>query len=140
MTRLPHITIYTDNLPVGAGGCANGPVIRIQPKRRGDEGLLLHELEHVKQWYVMLGVGLLLALALVLLGHSEYWPHAAMLGVVLHPLAYVGIPRHRLWCEVQAYRVQAAAYADDRRALFAVFLSRDYGLDLSVSDALKELQ
>ena len=74
------LILYTDSLPEGVGGCANGPVVRIRPKYRDDEGILHHELTHV--W--------------------QYW-----LTLSLHPLLYLFVRRYRLWAEVQAYRVQA---------------------------------
>ena len=75
----PALILYTDNLPEGVGGCANGPVIRIRPKYREDEGIHAHELTHVWQWWLTLG---------------------------LHSLLYLLVRRYRLWAEVQAYREQ----------------------------------
>ncbi len=77
--HFPHITVYTDRLPDGVGGCANGPLIRIRPKYREDVGIHEHELEHVRQWWITLGV---------------------------HSLLYLLVRRYRLWAEVQAYRAQ----------------------------------
>ncbi len=74
-----HFTIYTDDLPDGVGGEARGPVIRIRTKYRQDEGIHAHELEHVRQWWVTLGI---------------------------HSLLYLVVRRYRLWAEVQAYREQ----------------------------------
>lgn len=50
----PAIVIYTDDLPEGGGGQANGPVVRIRQKYQHDEGILRHELTHVWQWWLTL--------------------------------------------------------------------------------------
>ncbi|HRR42133.1 MAG TPA: hypothetical protein P5244_12935 [Syntrophales bacterium] len=75
----PGILFYTDNLPDGCRGCANGPIIRISPKYTNDQGLHEHEAEHVRQWWKSLG---------------------------LHSLLYLLSKKYRLWSEVAAYRVQ----------------------------------
>lgn len=70
------IIFYTDKLPDGVGGRANGPVIRIRPKYKMDAGLHEHELMHVAQWWVTFG---------------------------LHPLMYKFWRRYRRWAEAVAY-------------------------------------
>lgn len=73
------VIIYTDNLPDGVGGRANGPVVRIRPKYERDFGMLAHELEHVWQWWLTLG---------------------------LHPILYALIKPYRKWAEASAYAQQ----------------------------------
>lgn len=134
---LPSITIYTDNLPTDVGGCANGPVVRIRTRYRDDTGIHAHEAEHVRQWYVGVLIGVLAALAISSTSSewSAYWPLALSAGCALHPLAYMLLPRYRLWAEARAYRIQASCYPDDRTRLFAGFLASRYGLTVSVDDA-----
>lgn len=107
------LTIYTDKLPDNVAGRTNGFVIRIKPSYRDDAGLLAHELVHVKQWWVTLG---------------------------LHSLLYLLSDRYKLWAEVQAYKEQAKHYADDRKPQFAGFISSNYGLDVTPEQALKLLE
>ena len=76
---LYYLVIYTDNLPDDIGGQARGPVVLIKNKYRADVGLLAHELTHVTQWWLTLG---------------------------LHSLAYLCARPYRLWSEVAAYREQ----------------------------------
>lgn len=134
---LPSITIYTDNLPTDVGGCANGPVVRIRTRYRDDTGIHAHEAEHVRQWYVGVLIGALAVLAISSMPSewSGYWPLALSAGCALHPLAYMLLPRYRLWAEARAYRIQASCYPDDRTRLFAGFLASRYGLTVSVDDA-----
>ena len=73
------LVFYTDALQEWQAGCANGPVIRIRPAYKGDEGLYQHELTHVKQWVLTLG---------------------------MHPLLYLTVRRYRQWAEATAYREQ----------------------------------
>jgi hypothetical protein len=119
---LPALVFYTDRLPVGTAGAANGPVIRIRhkygdPKGLHDEGLHQHELEHVKQWYFTLG---------------------------LHPLFYWLWKPYRLGAEVRAYRVQMQhrnSWGGKLRIEeAAAYLSNSYKLNISVEEAIKELK
>jgi hypothetical protein len=98
------LVFYVDSLPNGFGGMAYGPVIRILERLRGDEGIRQHELVHVWQWFFSLG---------------------------LLPILYYFIPKFKLWCEVQAYKVQLQYYADDRSWQFAGFIATKYGLDIT---------
>jgi hypothetical protein len=106
------LVFYVDSLPNGFGGMAHGPIVRILKRLRGDEGIRQHELVHVRQWLWTLG---------------------------MLPLLYWLFPRFKFWAEVQAYRVQAQYYADDRRLLFAKFISTKYGLDVSIERAYAAL-
>jgi len=76
----PALVIFTDRLPDDIGGQARGPVVFIKNKYATDTGLLMHELEHVKQWWSML--------------------------CVFHSLLYRFCWWYRLDSEVQAYLVQ----------------------------------
>lgn len=140
--RYPSITIYTDRLPPNVGGCANGPVVRILSKYRDDTGIHAHEAEHVRQWYIGVLIGALAALAISSIpsGWSDWWPLALAAGCALHPLAYLLLPRYRLWAEARAYRIQLRHYPDDRTALFAEFIATRYGLNISAEQALEALK
>ena len=76
----PALIFYTGwGLSDGVAGASNGPVVRIRPNLVSDRGLLMHELEHVRQWWITLGLG---------------------------PLAYLVSRHYRRWSESRAYRVQ----------------------------------
>lgn len=107
------LTFYVKSLPPNVGGCANGPVIRILEKYRNDRGIYEHELVHVRQWFRTLGV---------------------------HSLLYLFSKRYRFLSEVEAYKEQAKHYPDDRRELFAWFISRDYKLNIPATEALAMLK
>ena len=96
-----YLLVYTDRLPQNSNGCANGPIIRIRPAYKGDEGLKQHEICHVHQWWRTLG---------------------------LHSLLYLVSKRYRLRAEVEAYRKQLeyphSTYSQDQlRELYAGWLS-----------------
>ncbi len=104
---LPAIVILTDRVPAGSVGCANAMIVRIRPKYEGDEGLLQHELTHVKQAYRLL--------------------------ILFHSLLYLLDDSYRLHAEVEAYRKQLE-YSPDKvtdTARFAGFISEKYDLDIS---------
>lgn len=138
--KLPHWVIYTDRLPSGVGGTANGPVVRIRPEYRADAGIHAHEYQHVIQWYAEGLVGMLLVVLLALAA-GIHWPLALALapaGMATHSLGYALCTSHRLWCEVQAYRVQmrhglCLDYAARR------LMSPRYKLGLRYNDAVKLL-
>jgi len=105
---------YTDKfVPEGFAGCTRGPFIFIRPEYKHDKGLLEHEKVHRWQWLTTLG---------------------------LHSLLYLFVPGYRLDSELDAYRVQAAYYPDDRLPLFAHYIATKYGLDVSEEDALEMLR
>jgi hypothetical protein len=129
---------YTDNLPENVGGTAQGPYIRIRPKYKDDKGIHAHEMEHVRQWWV-----LTIFSAFFLLAGAEYlqqplWIAIASVGV--HGLLYTLIPKYRLWCEVQAYKAQQAHYEDDRTPKFAKWIATVYRLDVTPEEAEKLLR
>jgi len=141
--RYPSITLYTDNLPDNVGGCANACVVRIRTKYRADAGIHAHEAEHVRQWWMGVLIGMLVALALNILPApaicSVWWPLALSAGAALHPLAYLLLPRYRLWAEARAYRIQATHYPDDRSRLFAGFIASRYGLEITPCETLNAI-
>lgn len=136
--KLPHWVIYTDRLPSGVGGTANGPVVRIRPECREDAGIHAHEYQHVIQWYQEGVLGMLLVALLALVGGCA-WSLAlaiAPAGMATHSLGYVLSVRYRLWCEVQAYKVQmrhGLSLGDAVKRL----MSPRYKLGLRYIDALR---
>lgn len=139
----PHLVIYTDDLGADFGGTAKGFVIRIRPEYRGDQGLLRHELEHVRQfWRVGLAMTALLCAAVFGLDlHPAWLISVAAAGMSTHDLAYSSSRRYRLWAEVRAYRVQMR-YPDATggylsATVAAQFLAQPkYRLDLDYPAAL----
>jgi hypothetical protein len=133
------LTFFVKSLPPHVGGEARGPIIRIAEKYRHDEGLYRHELMHVKQWATFAWLSIPLAYALYHFGYFDYLG-MAVLPLTIHSVLYKFIPRYRLWAEVSAYKEQARFYPDDRRALFAEFISMYYDLKITPEQALKKLK
>jgi hypothetical protein len=107
------LTFYTKTLPPNVGGVAQGPIIRILEKYRGDVGIYKHELTHVKQWFLTLGI---------------------------HSILYLFSRKYRLWSEVEAFREQSKHYPDDRKPLFASYIANGYKLSVSTDEVLKLLR
>jgi hypothetical protein len=127
------LTFYVDSLPPGIGGCANGPVIRILKKYKGDRGLLCHELEHVKQWWITTILAAIIIGAICYrTGHSYIY---MALSVSVFQVLYSVIPWFKLQMEVEAYRQQMKHYADDRVPLFAKFIATKYDLKITAEEA-----
>ena len=100
-------------VPEGAAGCCRGFVIFIRPKYKDDRGLLEHEKVHRRQWLRTLGI---------------------------HSFLYFFVPEYRLASEVEAYRVQAECYTDDRLPKFAKLIATKYGLKVTEENALQLLR
>jgi len=109
--KFPHIVIYTDKLPDGVGGRANGPIVRIRPRYRYDAGLHAHEYEHVRQWYLTL---------------------------FAHLLAYRFSRKYRLWSEAKAFarQVEEGARLVDMAHRLA---GPHYDLNITVAKARREI-
>lgn len=106
-------------LPKKAGAGSIGPLVLVRQKYilRGDEGIIRHELEHVKQWWRSLGA---------------------------HGPLYLFVRRYRLWSEVEAYRAQMA-FPDGKGGALRIekaaqYLSEGYGLGINPDEALVRLR
>lgn len=128
------------------GGAANGPVIRIRPKyiERNDEGILNHELNHVKQFYtpLLISLGIFAALWLWLGYFHIYSAYILIIGGTLHSLLYLLVRPYKLWSEVTSYRIQAKSYSNYQEKLqeFAGYIAKYYNLNISQNEALLLLQ
>ena len=125
---------YTDKLANGFGGTAQGPVIKILSKYKDDAGLLEHEKTHVRQWYAVLGIGLLLCTLLMLFVSTALWPLYG-LAPFSHQLLYKVVRPYRRWCEVKAYRKQIAVGGYTSNEFAVTAMVEKYGLGLSVDKA-----
>lgn len=87
----PAIVIYNDKLvPNGFGGYTRLFAIFLKNKYKTDEGLLQHELTHVKQFYRI---------------------------PLLHSYLYMFSKKYRLKCEIEAYKVQLSYYTDKEKKI-----------------------
>lgn len=129
-----YLIKYTEKVEGGFGGTAQGPLIKILPKYKGDTGLIEHEKTHVRQWYAALSIWLLLCALLSLVVSPVLWPLCGLAPLV-HPVLYKLVRPYRQWCEVQAYRKQIAVggYLSNDFAVTA--LVEKYGLKLSADKA-----
>ncbi|MDA7023990.1 hypothetical protein [Pseudomonas fragi] len=132
-----YLIKWTNNLANGFGGTAQGPIIKILSKYKDDVGLLEHEKVHVRQWYAVLALGLLLSTLLTLLVSPSLWPLYGLAPFVHQLLYKLGRP-YRRWCEVQAYRKQIAigGYTSSEFAVAALVEKYDLGLSIDEARAL----
>lgn len=131
----PALILIVDSLPSGTGGCANGPLVRILTKYQHDEGILKHELEHVKQYW-----SLNLAVTAILFALSVFFnfdPYYAIAGMSVHSLLYLLVKPYRYWSELKAYAVQLqySEYLDKDIELFGGFIADCYNLNVSKEEA-----
>lgn len=132
-----YLLKYTDTLPNGFGGITYGPLIKLLSKYKYDAGLLVHEKNHVRQWYLLLALGLVLCTLMILLVSTALWP---MFGAApfLHQLLYKIIRPYRRWCEVKAYKKQISVgdYTSNDFAVTALVEKYDLGLSADEARAL----
>jgi hypothetical protein len=106
-TPVPHLVYYVDDLGGNSIGRANAFVIRLGNR---SESNYQHELMHVKQWYMTIG---------------------------MHGLLYKFVPRYKLWAEAQAYR-KAITYGRSLDSAAYGLKDPSYGFNLTLNEA-KEL-
>lgn len=107
-----HVVFYSNLfVPSNFGATTYGPFIIICPKYKGDEGLLRHELEHVKQ----------------------FW-HNPLFG-----LWYKFSKKSRLKYEAEAYKEQLKYYPVDKTVVFAGYLVDKYNLGITLEEAVLAL-
>lgn len=129
-----YIVKYSDHLPDGFGGDTQGLLIRIRPKYNSDTGLLEHEKTHVRQWYALTGLGMVIAAALMLLVLPALGALSAA-APFLHMLFYKFVRPYRLWCEVRAYRKQIAVRGYTSKEFAVTALVEKYDLRLDADEA-----
>lgn len=125
----PALIFIVDSLKPNTGGCANGPIVRLLTKYQNDEGILKHELEHVKQfWSLALPITIIIfALTRFLKIDSSY----AIIGIATHSLLYGFVKPYRYWAELKAYAKQLY-YSKDKEKdleLFGGFIADAYKLN-----------
>lgn len=112
---LPAIVIYNDSLvPEKFGGITWVFFILLREKYKTDQGILEHELVHVRQLYRTL---------------------------FLSPLIYLRSKKYRLKCEVEAYRKQLSYYPDKADSLrwMSNAISTKYKLNITAAEAYRKL-
>ena len=142
---IPVPLIITDDMDQNTGAYALQSKIYVRPKYiiKRDEGIINHELVHVRQFYRPIIIAMLLSVPMLLI--PFFWPFIMLIlfvGYKTHTWLLTS-SRTRNWyvlrCEVEAYRKQLQYYSNDRSELFAKFISAGYGLNISQEDALKLL-
>lgn len=128
---IPHFKIKTDKLPANAAGQQIWFIIKLRPSVYTNNALILHELEHVKQWWISTLLAFALTGSLVWF-IPPFWPLLFNCPFV-HGLLYTFSAKYRLWAELAAHRVQYQA--GENKHVLAKNLSGAYGLKLSYSEA-----
>lgn len=125
------------------GGLTHAFIIRIAKEYKDDEGLLAHELNHVKNWLVfgliaffatciLLSRSVLEQLGVSLnLNYNDIFTVSGVIGFSFYGLMYVLSKKFRYNQEFQCYKIQLNTYSDTenkpRRAqLFAGFIKNRY--------------
>lgn len=107
-----YLLFYTDLMPDRFSGYTLGFVIFLRPSVRGNIEMLEHEKVHV----------------------SQFWRSLGTFGIL-----YQFSKTFRLKYELEAYKKQLE-FCENKEAakkIFAVYLSKNYNLDITYEDALK---
>jgi hypothetical protein len=133
--KLPHIVKYKDSL---SGGSTKMFMVEIQNRFKDNKGLHAHEYEHVKQWYICLAIGWLLAIPTFL-----YEPTTgvlvAMFSIWIQGLLATFSKTARKYFEVAAYKKQIEADDLDHSDFYINALKDGYDLDITREEAAKLL-
>ena len=136
---------YVQTLPCWASGVTYGPWVRILLRCKEDQGLLEHELLHVRQfWYSVLAFTCWVPVLTYM-----PWPWALALLAAVSVVAFAQRRVLVLMAETDAYRLQLRVTArarnlsppevQTRAELFAGFLATRYGLNITPAQALSKL-
>lgn len=107
------LVVYTRILPERKAGLTIGPLVLIQKRYRGDKGLLAHELEHARQFWITFGLHL-----------------------ILYPLS-----RHyRLWAESVAFARQVRPDRSDLDAMAERLARASYRLGITRGEARRYIE
>lgn len=115
---IPTIIFRTNQLPKSIAGLCLTPVVLLNPWAFEDEPTIQHELAHVKQTWLGLGIG--------------------------HFLLYWGSERYRLWAETSAFAVEIRCSPENEKSIrlesAAKALTAQYRLAIPESTAKQLLQ
>lgn len=114
--KFPALVFYVAKIKDDFAGKTNAFVVRIKETYKDDKGLLAHEIVHVKQWFLTLG---------------------------LHSLLYRFSKSYRYLAEIKAYRKQLTYVQGNEKSdvalIFAKFISTRYNLNVTKEEAFKDL-
>ena len=140
--KLPHYIQITKDIEYGDSKLCR---IRLNPKYKDDKGLIAHEYTHVKQWYVGLGVGLILTLAVYLLSDRvDYTFYSVLLAPFWKGLAYTFIKPCRLFFEVAAFAKQISIASKEHHEYYikayAGIITTNYNLSVTNEEVVQKLR
>lgn len=136
----------SDNMADNVGAYANKYRVVVRPKyiEQNDEGIIQHEMVHVRQFCRPIFGSILLSIPFAFIPFGwVFIPFFLILGYNFHTFLCTSNKfreKYVLRCEVEAYKKQLKYYLDDRSELFVEFISTGYGLDISQEEAVKLLK
>ena len=107
------LVVYTRLLPERKAGLTIGPLVLIQTRYRGDKGLLAHEMEHARQFWVTFG---------------------------LHLVLYPFCQSYRLWAEAIAFARQVNPDRSDLDAMAERLARSSYRLGITRYEARRHIE
>ncbi len=140
--KYPFVFYANWPVPKRFAGTTYGPICFIRPKYLRDDGLRAHESLHAIDWwsYGLNGVAMVALLDWLVNGSVGTSALPYVFAMCLYSFLYLLVPDFKLWAESRCYARQALYYADDRRPLFASFISSNYGLNVTNADALAAIR
>lgn len=107
------LVIYTRLLPERKAGLTIGPLVLIQRRYKGDAGLLAHELEHARQFWITFG---------------------------LHLIFYPFSRHYRLWAESAAFAKQVRPDRSDLDVMAERLARASYRLGITRHEARRYIE
>ena len=135
--KLPYYLKVTDKVKYADSKMFR---IRINPSYKDNVGLMAHEEQHVKQWYMFFVPLFLLAVCSWFLYREDVALGLAVLAFTLKGLLYTLLPRVRLAFEVDAYKAQMDALNDTSYSYYAELIVNGYDVDKTVEQVVAMLK
>ena len=142
--NLPYYLVVTDEVTYADSKHFR---IRINPKYRDNEPLIVHEYEHIKQQYFFMATMLLTGVIAYFMGYTLAAIYFAIFSVTTKDLLYTFVRPVRYYFEVKAYAAQlkqleyehGSAVVHDNAMTFAEALTTGYNLNVTKGKAFKDI-
>ena len=136
---IPHIKRVSDKVKPPKTGYSMGCVITLKKGHENEEGLIAHELTHVKQWWRIVALFAACFTGIYFLAPEYFIASTAFtpFGLMAHNVLY-RIRAYRKYAEVEAFKEHIKHGRDFENAAYN--LHKHYDLDITLEEARKLLR
>jgi len=114
--------------------------VRINPEYKNNVGLIAHEEDHIKQWYMFFIPLIVLAACSWFMYREDVALVIGVLAFTLKDLLYTFVDKFRLYAEVEAHKAQMDAVDSINYEYYAELIANNYNLDVSKEKVIRMLK